>query len=103
MMIEGRILKPEDRIHDLVDVLGGPSGFPSGEGQSPAGPMPEKIYDLVDIVAERRPKMAFVDAGLREEIMRRATEIAEQIAREIIPAVAERVIREEIDKLKKEP
>ena len=102
MMIEGRILKPEDRVYDLVDVLGATPGFPPGEGQPAGIPAPEKIYDLVDVV-ERRPKIAFVDAGLREEIMKRAAEITEQIAREIIPAVAERVIREEIEKLKREP
>ncbi len=62
---------------------------------------PEKIYDLVDVV-ERKPKMAFVDAGLRDEIMKRAAEIAEKVAREIIPDIAERVIREEIEKLKKD-
>ena len=99
MMIEGRMLKPEDSIHDLSDVLEDSPGFPV-EGQ-PAGRLgPEKIYDLIDVV-ERKPKMAFVDAGLRDEIMKRATEIAERVAREIIPDVAERVIREEIEKLKK--
>jgi hypothetical protein len=44
--------------------------------------------------------MAFVDPGLRDEIMKRADEIAEKIARELIPGIAERVIREEIEKLK---
>jgi hypothetical protein len=99
MMIEGRMLKPEDRIHDLLDILKDSPGFPT-EGQPAGRSSPEKIYDLVDIV-ERRPKMAFVDAGLRDEIMKRAAEIAEMVAREIIPDIAERVIREEIEKLKK--
>jgi hypothetical protein len=40
-------------------------------------------------------------SNMNDEIIRRATEIAEKIAREIIPVVAERVIREEIEKLKK--
>jgi undecaprenyl pyrophosphate synthase len=52
-------------------------------------------------VVERKPKMAFVDTGLRDEIMKRAEEIAEKVAREVIPDIAERVIREEIEKLKK--
>jgi hypothetical protein len=38
---------------------------------------------------------------VNDEIIRRATEIAERIARELIPGIAERVIREEIEKLKK--
>jgi hypothetical protein len=33
--------------------------------------------------------------------MKRAAEIAEKVAREVIPDIAERVIREEIEKLKK--
>ena len=60
----------------------------------------ERIYDLVDVV-EKKPRMAFVDTGLHEEIMKRAAEIAEKVAREVIPTIAERVIREEIEKLKK--
>jgi hypothetical protein len=38
---------------------------------------------------------------LNEEIISRTTEIAEKIAREIMPGIAERVIREEIEKIKK--
>jgi hypothetical protein len=99
MMIEGRVLKPEDRIHDLVDLLDPATGFREKYvPEMKAGP--EKIYDLVDVV-ERKPKMAFVDTGLRDEIMKRAAEIAEKVAREIIPDIAERVIREEIESLKK--
>jgi len=99
MMIEGRMLKPEDRIHDLVDLLDAPSGFRENNG-SEMKAVPGKIYDLIDVV-ERKPKMAFVDTGLREEIMKRAAEIAEKVARDVIPDIAERVIREEIEKLKK--
>ncbi|MCK7514453.1 MAG: hypothetical protein MZV70_67525 [Desulfobacterales bacterium] len=55
----------------------------------------------MDVVVDRKPKMAIVDAGLHDEIMKRAEEIAEKIAREVIPDIAERVIREEIEKLKK--
>lgn len=55
----------------------------------------KKIYDLTDVVD---------DAGssnkLNEEIIRRATQIAEKIAHDIMPAIAERVIREEIEKIK---
>jgi len=99
MMIEGRMLRPEDRIHDLVDPLDPEPGFHK-KGALERKPGPEKIYDLVDVV-ERRPRMAVVDTGLHDEIMKRAVEIAERIAREVIPDIAERVIREEIEKLKK--
>jgi hypothetical protein len=100
MMIEGRMLKPEDKVHELMDVLEDSPRFPV-EGQPAGRSGAEKIYDLIDVV-ERKPKMAFVDAGLRDEIMKRAAEIAERVAREIIPDIAERVIREEIEKLKKD-
>jgi hypothetical protein len=99
MMIEGRVLKPEDKIHDLVDLLDSASGFRE-KNMSEMGAGPEKIYDLVDIV-ERKPRMAFVDTGLHDEIMKRAAEIAEKVAREVIPDIAERIIRAEIERLKK--
>jgi hypothetical protein len=98
MMIEGRVLKPEDRIHDLVDILNTAPGFREDLAERKVGP--EKIYDLVDVV-ERKPRMALVDTGLHDDIMKRAAEIAEKVAREVIPDIAERVIREEIEKLKK--
>jgi hypothetical protein len=99
MMIEGRVLKPQDAVHDLLDVLDNSSGFP-GKGLPGKGSGREKIYDLVDVV-EKKPRMAFVDTGLHEEIMKRAAEIAEKVTREVIPTVVERIIREEIEKLKK--
>jgi hypothetical protein len=102
MMIEGRVLKPKDKIYDLVDVLGvGDLPATPAQGFPGKGAGREKIYDLVDVV-EKRPRMALVDAGLHDEIMKRAAEIAEKVARDVIPAVAERVIREEIEKLKKD-
>jgi len=99
MMIKGRMLRPEDRIHDLWDELEDAPRFPA-RGLSGVRTAPERIYDLVDVI-ERKPKMALVDTGLRDEIVKRAEEIAEKIAREMIPGIAERVIREEIERLKK--
>jgi hypothetical protein len=100
MMIEGRVLKPEDRIHDLLEALEDSPLSPPAPGLTGRNPVPDKIYDLVDVV-EKRPRMAFVDSGLRDEIMKRAEEIAERVAREVVPDIAERLIREEIEKLKK--
>ena len=98
MMIEGRVLKPEDSIHDLLDVIETVPNLP-GDGLPAGKPGPERIYDLLDVI-EKKPKMAFVDTGLHDEIMKRAAEIAEKVAREVIPDVAERIVREEIEKLK---
>jgi len=54
------------------------------------------IHDLTDVVED-----ANSSNKLNEEIIKSATEMAERIAREIIPEIAERIIREEIVKIKK--
>lgn len=55
------------------------------------------VYDLTDVVEEGIP----VDtAALPRELMDRLTEVAERIARQMFPAIAERIVREEIAKLK---
>ena len=58
------------------------------------------VYDLVDVVEEPRID-AIVGGRLQDEIMKKVSEIAERVAREQFPAIAERVIREEIENLKK--
>ncbi|MDD5167547.1 MAG: hypothetical protein PHN75_01930 [Syntrophales bacterium] len=71
----------------------------------------EKIFDLVDVIeedtgevsiatVEKKTKVAVVNMGLQDEILKRVTETTERIAREVIPDIAERIIREEIGKLK---
>jgi hypothetical protein len=83
-----RVPVPGDTIHDLVDVIA-------------CGPLSgEKIHDLVEVMAESF-LTSFPDPDLyRDEIMQRVKEITEKIAKEIVPDIAERVIREEIEKLK---
>ena len=59
-----------------------------------------KVYELRDVIEE--PKLdAIVGGRLQDEIMKKVAEIAERVAREQFPAIAERVIREEIENLKK--
>jgi guanylate kinase len=55
-----------------------------------------EIHALVDVIEDTQTVN-----NLNKEIIKRATEIAERIAREIIPEIAERVVKEEIEKLKK--
>jgi len=77
-----RLMKPNEKIYDLIDVVedeGGDDG----------------------IVVEKKPKVAVVNTGLQDEIMKRVSETAERVAREIMPEIAERIIREEIEKLKR--
>jgi len=77
-----RLMKPGEKIYDLVDVI-------------------EEDLGDVSIGIEKKPKVAVVNMGLQDEILKRVTETAEKIAREIIPDIAERIIREEIEKLKR--
>jgi hypothetical protein len=58
------------------------------------------VYDLVDVVEEPRID-AIVGGRLQDEIMKKVAEVAERIARQQFPGIAERVIREEIENLKK--
>lgn len=84
-----REMREGERIIDLVNVV--------EEGE-------ERIVDLIDVIEEgdkRAPaKVAVVNANLQEEIMKKVEETAERVAREMFPAIAERLIREEIEKLK---
>ena len=41
-----------------------------------------------------------MNPNIQEEMIKKVTEITERVAREMFPAIAERIIREEIDKLK---
>jgi hypothetical protein len=98
---EDRQLGPNDRIYDLVDVV--------EEGAIPVDQDDQeiividgrvyqrvlqpgnKVFDLTDVVEE---------GDHRAEVSGLVAEITERIAREMIPGIAERVIREEIEKLK---
>jgi hypothetical protein len=60
----------------------------------------DKVYELTDILDEM-PIQDVPIERLNEEIRRIVAQIAEKISWEVVPAVAERVIREEIEKLKK--
>jgi hypothetical protein len=56
----------------------------------------KEIFTLVDVIEN-----SHTADNVYEEIMKRTAQIVEKIAREIVPQVAERVIKEEIEKLKK--
>ncbi|MCK9275692.1 MAG: hypothetical protein M0P57_11450 [Syntrophales bacterium] len=59
-----------------------------------------KVIDLVDAIDENDDQIpGFV---VDKDIERKIVETAERIAREMFPSIAERVIREEIEKLKNE-
>ncbi len=110
MMTEERLLKPTDQVYDLVDVV--EEGTPGDKGEQEIIVIdgriyervlkPEdKIYDLNEVLEEGKTNNFRRGASV-DEIRKIAAEMAEKIAREVIPGIAERVIREEIEKLKSE-
>ena len=110
VLVDGRLLKPDDRIHDLVDVIDDNGGAEAkqdreiividGRVYERVSRPGDEVHDLVDTI-EKGSGVSLDDAGLNDEIIKRVSEIAERIAKEIVPEIAERIIREEIDKLKK--
>ena len=62
----------------------------------------DKVYDLVDVIEETPERIP--EAGtLEPEITALVSRIAERIAREMFPTIAEKVIREEVERLKENP
>ena len=62
----------------------------------------DRIYDLVDVI-EETPESIPEGGTLEPEITALVSRIAERIAREMFPTIAEKVIREEIERLKENP
>jgi hypothetical protein len=97
------MMMEDKNIHDLTDVYEELSSVNNqevivvdGRGYENSAKNESETHTLVDVIEDTSAA-----DNLNEEIIKRATEIAERIAREIIPEVAERVIKEEIERLKK--
>ena len=93
----------DKNIHDLTDVYEEPNItnhqeviVVDGRSYEMNAENKSEIHSLVDVLEDNQTK-----SDLNHEIIKRVEEIAERIAREIIPEIAERVIKEEIEKLKK--
>ncbi len=111
--MEKPTMKEGDRIFDLTDVVEeAPPGVAGGDGRAARAPLVEerivgdppegirvsqdkKVYELSNLFDESHESL------VREEVRRKAAEIAEKVAREVMPGIVERVIREEIAKLTK--
>lgn len=109
MTEETRSLKPTDIIHDLVEVMAvASSGLPAEQNPPGGGaeahlPNPgDTIYNLCDVMEEGRGITFLRQELMGEEVRAIVTDMVQRIAREMIPAIAERIIREEIEELKKE-
>ena len=111
MLTEEHLLSPEDRIYDLVDLVEEKTPPGTRDGQEIIvvdGRLYERglkqedmIYDLKDVL-EEEPGVRSPKGFMNDDIRKIAAEMAERIAREIMPDIAERIIREEIEKLKSE-
>lgn len=100
ILIDGRLLKQDDIIYDLVDVITNNSDSGSQRDQEVIvidGKVYERVSSTKDSIVELTD---VIEEGHHDEVFRRISEITERIAREIIPDIAERVIKEEIEKLK---
>ncbi len=110
VLVDDRLLKPDDRIHELVDIIDDHSGAETkqdreiividGRVYERVSRLGDEVHDLGDVI-EKGTSGSLHDQGLNDEIIKRVSEVAERVAREIVPEIAERVIREEIDKLKR--
>lgn len=67
-----------------------------GRGYKKSSRNSEEVYNLVEVIDDNQTPDI-----LNKEIIARSEEIIERIARKIVPEIAERIIREEIEKLKK--
>lgn len=66
-----------------------------GRGYERSMTRAERVHNLTDIVDG-----SDLSNQMKEEVMKKAIEIVEKIAKEIVPDIAERMIREEIEKIK---
>lgn len=108
MASEERVLKPEDRIYDLVDLVRedvpwkgkGDQEVTAIDGRGCKHVLREGdvIYNLDDLLGSGANDREW---PMNDDIKKIVAEMAERIAREIMPDIAERVIREEIEKLKR--
>jgi len=106
--------KEKEEIIELTEVLEEGSAFPArNERPERLSPDPEERNPFARSPAAKdlRPGLLGSDAGMMKEIFTReaqtwlannGTQILEKIAREIFPQIAEKVLRQEIEKLKEE-
>lgn len=97
-----RPLQPGEVIFELVDTIASPAAREFGDAMA-------SDWNQAAAVAEKKPEsnpLAGIRADEHREMIDETSRIiaatVERVAREMIPAIAERVIREEIEKLKKD-
>ena len=109
MAANDRLLKPTDQVYDLVEEVATASPELKRErkiialegcGCNRVLKPEDEIYNLCDVFEEGKKESLFCEDAMAEDVRKIVLETAERIARELIPNIAEMVIREEIEKLK---
>ena len=97
------VIKDEKKIYDLTDISSETDNgngqeviIIDGRGYENNSPVKEEIFNLVDVIDD--PK---AQENLYKEILKRSEEIVERIARQMVPEIAEKLIKAEIEKIKK--
>ncbi len=60
----------------------------------------ETVFELLEIIDDAPPSAARLAPLSEAELRQIITEAAERVARDLVPAIADKIIREEIEKLK---
>lgn len=103
MIVEGRLLKPDDRVYDLLDrYVSEPGDFPvTGRDMQMDGHRPSQAGNHGPTgETPAVPQSLLQGSWDRQAMEETMTTIIREIAQEMVPIIAERVIREEIEKLK---
>lgn len=109
-MINNSGTAQDRKIYELTDIYDERNGYVhslhedessqqvimvDGKGYERAKTDGHNIHELTDVIEEDPSIKQF-----NEAVMKRAMELVEKIARDAVPDIAERVIREEIEKIK---
>jgi hypothetical protein len=96
------IMKEHKIVHDLTDELQDDINennqdviVVDGRGYENDTQIKKEVYNLVDVIDDNQ-----IGDKIYEDIINRLEEIVEKIARKMVPEIAERIIKEEIEKLK---
>jgi hypothetical protein len=97
------IINEDDKIHNLTNEYqeannGSDQDVIVVDGRSYENNSQEKkeIHNLVDVIEDTRNA-----DKMYEEILKRSEDIVRKIALKIVPEIAERIIKEEIEKIRK--
>jgi hypothetical protein len=97
------ITKENKIVHDLTDELQDDNNennqdviVVDGRGYENDSQIKKEVYNLVDVIDDNQ-----MGDKIYEDIILRLEKIVEKITRRMVPEIAEKIIREEIERLKK--